>query len=254
MLGFRDLIRSFFGAVIFYTIIPPAPNININLTRIARFSPIIGLIIGFILFCADFIGISLHLPVLTRSALIVALWVGLTGGLHLDGAMDSADGLGVTEPERRLQVMQDSHAGAFGVMAAIVILLLKTAALSDLSSDRGFVMMGVAGWGRWSQVGAIAFYPYLKPTGKGAFHKESLRLPQDILLGWLILIGFGLIYGSFVPGVWLRVLLMGVGGTILAQVMGYYFYRRLGGHTGDTYGAVVEWTETLLLCLLDICV
>ena len=243
----KHLLASFFGAVIFYTIIPLAPHINFSLHRIARFCPAVGLLLGIILALADLLFQQLPLSILTRSGLLVILGVGLTGGLHLDGAMDSADGLGVREQERRLAVMQDSHTGAFGVIAAIAIILLKTLALGECESGRWFVLMSVLGWGRWSQVWAIAFYPYLKPTGKGALHRQSFCFPEDLLLGAVILSLFSLVsvycFGIKAALGW------GMVGAGLAIATGcsYYFYRCFGGHTGDTYGAVVEWSETLLL-------
>jgi adenosylcobinamide-GDP ribazoletransferase len=164
--------------------------------------------------------------------------------------MDTADGLAVQDRQRRLDVMADSATGAFGAMAATAILLLKMTALSDLEAYRGVALMASAGWGRWGQVVAIAFYPYLKPTGKGAFHKDAIRTPQDILsVGFFLLLGLcslPLLYG----GAWWLSLGMVVGGSAIALLTGAYFNRKLGGHTGDTYGAVVEWTESLCLCLL----
>lgn len=130
------------------------------------------------------------IPDLTRNVLTVAIWVGITGGLHLDGAMDTADGLSVTNPERRLEVMKDSATGAFGAIAAIIILLLKTVTLSEMSLPLWLVLLSATGWARLGQVWAIAFYPYLRETGKGSFHQENLRLPQDILLGLVVLLCF----------------------------------------------------------------
>jgi len=193
---------------------------------------------------------AIAMPVLTRSALIVGAWIALTGGLHLDGAMDTADGLAVLDPERRLEVMADSRSGAFGVMAAIAIVLLKTTALADLESSRWLALMAAAGWGRWGQLVAIARYPYLKPTGKGAFHKESIRSLWDAtpsLLGLLSLSGLQV---ALNPTRWPIAVGMAVGGVAIAWLTGTWFNHKLGGHTGDTYGAVVEWTEALLLCLL----
>jgi adenosylcobinamide-GDP ribazoletransferase len=246
----EGVINSLLGAVIFYTTIPLPRMANLNLERIARWAPWIGLFLGGSLAILDWILQKMGLPVLTRSALVVALWLFLTGGLHLDGAMDTADGLAVTDRDRRLQVMRDSLTGAFGVMAAIALLLLKTAALSDLHSDRALALMGAAGWGRWGQVGAIAFYPYLRETGKGAFHKQTLRLPQDLLLGLLGLLLLAVLPCAIDFHLWKLTLVMTLAGSAIALSSGYWFYRRLEGHTGDTYGAVVEWTEALLLCFL----
>ena len=190
------------------------------------------------------------MPILTRSALIIVCWIALTGGLHLDGAMDTADGLAVQDPQRRLEVMVDSATGAFGAMAAVALLLLKTAALTNIETFRGWALMMAAGWGRWGQVAAIAFYPYLKPTGKGAFHKQAIRTPQDVLLGFFLLLGVcGLVIGldQSSTGIMLGI---AVGGCAISLIIGAWFHQQLGGHTGDTYGAVVEWTEALFLCLL----
>jgi len=216
---------------------------------IARWAPLMGLLIGGILGIVDAFLQQLGVPILTRSAAIVVSWIALTGGLHLDGVMDTADGLAVQDRNRRLEVMADSATGAFGAMAAIALLLLKTAALTDIGAYRWLALMASAGWGRWGQVVAIAFYPYLKPTGKGAFHKEAIRTPQDILLGLLLLLGLCGLPLLLDRGMWVS-LEMALGGCVIALLTGAWFHRQLGGHTGDTYGAVVEWTEALFLCLL----
>lgn len=209
---------------------------------------LIGLILAWFLSLLKLVG----MPELTRSALTIGAWVALTGGLHLDGAMDTADGLAVNDPESRLAVMKDSATGAFGAIAAIIILLLKTVTLKEMSLPLWLVLLSTAGWARWGQVWAIAFYPYLRATGKGAFHQESLRLPQDILLGFVVLLG--------VSGLWLTVDYLSwwqigsiiLGNIAIALLTGYWFYKQLRGHTGDTYGAVVEWSETLILCFLTL--
>jgi adenosylcobinamide-GDP ribazoletransferase len=241
---------SLISAVTFYTCIPIPAGWALEFRGIARWAPIIGLLIGGILGILDAGLQQLGVPVLTRSALVVASWIALTGGLHLDGVMDSADGLAVQDRQRRLEVMADSATGAFGAMAAVALLLLKTAALTDIETYRGVALMASAGWGRWGQVVAIALYPYLKPTGKGAFHKEAIRLPQDILLGLLLLLSLCGLPLLLDEGSWWVSLEMAVGGCAIAFLTSAWFHRQLGGHTGDTYGAVVEWTEALFLCLL----
>lgn len=246
----KQLVRSLLAAVTFYTIIKIPPHWQLNFQRISRWAPLIGLLIGGILGIFDFILSHLGMPGLTRSVIIVASWVGLTGGLHLDGVIDTADGLAVLDPKRRLAVMQDSVTGAFGVMAAAIVLLLKSAALTDLSSCRWLGLMVAAGWGRWGQVAAIAFYPYLKPTGKGAFHKQTIRLPQDLFLGVVILLGLSVFFILLEPNRWWIALVVVITGGVLALLTGFWFFRQLGGHTGDTYGAVVEWTEAFLICFL----
>lgn len=238
------------SAIAFYTCLPIPLSWTLEFRGIARFAPGIGVLIGALLGLMDWGLDEFGCPSLTRSALVVIVGIGITGGLHLDGAMDTADGLAVTDPNRRLEVMADSVTGAFGAMAAIAIVLLKTAALTDLNLDRGFVLMAVAGWGRWGQLVAIARYPYLKPTGKGAFHKETRYSSWDFLPGVLLLLGLSSLMVILNPQHWLVAVGMGLGGCAIAILVGAWFNWRLGGHTGDTYGAVVEWTEALLLVLV----
>ncbi|MDJ0534285.1 MAG: adenosylcobinamide-GDP ribazoletransferase [Xenococcaceae cyanobacterium MO_207.B15] len=244
----EQLFSSFVSAVVFYTIIPIPYEWAGNWDRITRWCCFIGLIIGLLLGLGD-IGLNYcYIPPFTRSALIIALWVGLTGGFHLDGAMDTADGLAVTDPTRRLEVMRDSATGAFGAIAAGVILLLKTASLSEITGYSWLCLMLAAGWGRFGQISAIALYPYLREEGKGAIHKKNLRLPQDIVVSLIPLLGCSSLLWWLLP--WWKVILIILGCNAIALVTGYYFYLQLQGHTGDTYGAVVEWSEALILCML----
>jgi adenosylcobinamide-GDP ribazoletransferase len=240
------------AAVIFYTAIP-LPNLpNLDFQRVACFAPVIGLMIGGILDLFDMVLNYFNVPNLTHCVLLVLVWLAITGGLHLDGAMDTADGLAVTNPERRLQVMADSATGAFGAMAAIAILLLKTAALTDISAQRDFALIAACGWGRWGQQVAIALYPYLKPTGKGAFHQQAIRSYKDLFPGLLLLTSASAVFW-FINHQYLTLTVVTIiAGMTIALLTATWFNYKLGGHTGDTYGAVVEWTEALFLCVLTI--
>jgi adenosylcobinamide-GDP ribazoletransferase len=239
------------GAMLFYTCVPLPSWWPVVFERIAAYAPVMGLLIGGWLAGVELALAWVQMPILTRSALVVALWVGITGGLHLDGAMDTADGLGVSDPQRRLTVMADSRTGAFGAIAAVVILGLKVAALADITQHRWLMLLLAPAWGRWAQVVAIARYPYLKPAGKGAFHKAEMVLPNDFLPGSLGLIALGVVAGWLVMD-WWAVLVIWVMGAGLAIALAAWFNHLFGGHTGDTYGAVVEWTEALLLCGLTL--
>jgi adenosylcobinamide-GDP ribazoletransferase len=214
------------------------------------------------------------MPDALSGALVVAVGIKLTGGLHLDGVMDTADGLAVPDRSRRLEVMADSRMGAFGAMAAIVLVLLKVLALSALAQSHSldgsadnalsnvwsdvlsdafshtFIFVAVAVWGRWGQQWAIARYPYLKKEGKGAFHKAALPSVAHTLPSFMsiVLLSSGLAWLGWVP--WPMVWRSVVGGCVFSLLTSAYFNRQLGGHTGDTYGAVVEWTEAFLLCSL----
>lgn len=243
----EEMTNGWWGAVAFYTIIPLPQQWSLKLNRIARFAPLIGVLLGGILAIFDLTLSIVNVPILTRSALVVAVGIALTGGLHLDGVIDTADGLAVLDPEKRLQVMKDSTTGAFGVIAAVVVLILKIVAFSEITQGRWLILILILGWGRWGQVSAIALYPYLRAEGKGDFHKEALKLPQDILLGGITLGIITLI--GFLYWQW-YVLIPLFFGLAIPLLVGWWFNRQLGGHTGDTYGAVVEWSEALYLCVL----
>jgi adenosylcobinamide-GDP ribazoletransferase len=243
---------SLLAAISFYTCFPIPPKLQLDFARISRWAPLIGVLLGGGLGLVDLGLERLEMPELIRSSLIVALWIWWTGGLHLDGAMDTADGLAVQDPDRRLTVMTDSVTGAFGAMVAVIIILLKASALAAITHDRIWVLMLVVGWSRWGQVLSIALYTYLKAEGKGAFHRQGIKLPQDVLLGLVVMLGVTGCQIYLQPEAWLGLGLRSLAGCGVAVLMGYYFDRKLGGHTGDTYGAVVEWTETFILCLLTV--
>lgn len=226
---------------------------ELDFTRITRWAPPIGFAIGGLLAGSDYGLALLGMPVVVRSTVVVLLWLGLTGGLHLDGAMDSADGLATTNPERRLAVMSDSLTGAFGVMSAIAILGLKVVSLSAIAAPlRGMVLLAIPAWARWAQVLAVSLYPYLKATGKGAMHRQGVEPLPDLLggLGALSIVAIGQVY--FQPQAWLSIAAVHGVGLLLSYPVGKYFERALGGHTGDTYGAVVEWVKAIGLCLLTL--
>ena len=274
------MIKSFAAALTFYTTLPMPRQWELDFQYVARLAPLVGLFIGGVLVFEDW-GLSiLTMPLLTRSAIVVASGLALTGGLHMDGAMDTADGLAVMDAKRRLEVMADSNTGAFGAMTAVILLGLKVVALADLSGvdlsgadlsgadlsgadlwgRRWPVLLSVPMWGRWGQQVAIAAYPYLKPTGKGAFHKAALASKSYVVIsgGGCCLITLGCwAWVNGLPLGWSGQLwaMMGVRLGIVVGVAiatGAWFNAKLGGHTGDTYGAVVEWTEAITLTLFTL--
>jgi adenosylcobinamide-GDP ribazoletransferase len=167
---------------------------------------------------------------------------------------DSADGLAVTDPTRRLEVMRDSQTGAYGVMAIAVVILLKTLALGSLTVVywQGWGLLMATVWGRWGQLLAIALYPYLRETGKGAMHRSQLQWLPDLTFATAIALGGTLAIGAPLGLTWP---LMGVAmlvAMVISWAVGFWFAQKFGGHTGDTYGAVVEWSEVLILLALNL--
>jgi adenosylcobinamide-GDP ribazoletransferase len=234
--GFRVILQEFLAAVLFYTVIPLPATWPTRFWGIARYAPLVGVLLGSTIAGLLSVVEGLGMPIFTSTALAVGTWVALTGGLHLDGAMDTADGLGVYDLGRRLEVMSDSRTGAFGVMAGVVILIVKVAAIADTSNL--WIIPVVCGWGRWAQLAAIIRHPYAKPEGKGAFHKAQIRSPLSAVVNLLLLLALSIATLGY-WGAW-----FGLTCGALGLFLGDYFDRALGGQTGDTYGAIVEWTET----------
>lgn len=250
----QHILRVFSGwhaALMFYTCLPIPTHWPLEFRWIARWVVGVGALIGGLLAIADRILILFHLPLSVTSALVVAFSIALTGGLHVDGVMDVADGLAVPDIDRRLAVMNDSRMGAFGGMAAVILMLLKVLSLAAISEHRGLVLIATAMWGRWAQQWAIACYPYLKKEGKGAFHKAALPTPWHTLPSLFILLSLtGLLWFGDVISAALA-FRVSFGGLCISLLINTYFVKQLGGHTGDTYGAVIEWTEAFLLCSLS---
>ncbi len=246
-----QILRQWGGAIAFYTCIPLPASWPLDLNRIARWAPWVGLGLGGLLVGVDAIAATLGMPPFTRSALLVALWLRLTGGLHLDGVMDTADGLAVWDSQKRLMVMADSRTGAFGVMAGVLVILLKSVALAELSHYRALALLSALTWGRWAQVLAVACYPYLKPQGKGFSHKTTQQLPWDLYPGLLVLLllSLGSWWGdAWETAAWQKTVTVILGCSLVSWGTGAWFNRQMQGMTGDLYGAVVEWTEALILC------
>jgi adenosylcobinamide-GDP ribazoletransferase len=245
-----NTVKSLLAAWAFYLCLPAPQTMELDFSRIARWAPIMGLILGGILCLCDYGLALLEVPLLVRSTIIILFWLLLTGGLHLDGAMDSADGLAVTDPARRLAVMADSATGAFGAMAGIAILGLKIVSLSAVTQQRWLVLLLIPAWARWAQVLAISLYPYVKAEGKGAMHRQGLE-PIIDLGGGLLALGIVATAQFYWQPVLLVPAVAGVG-LVLSYLVGKYFDRAFGGHTGDTYGAVVEWVESIGLAILTL--
>ena len=126
-------MTPFFAALQFLTLSPPLVKrafTKKELGQAAGFYPLVGVLIGGILFGTNY-GLSLITTDLLRAALLIALWVLLTGALHFDGLLDAFDGVfGGWTSEKRMEIMQDERVGAFGLGAGVILLLVKFAALS----------------------------------------------------------------------------------------------------------------------------
>ena len=245
-------LRDLAGAWIFYSVLPAWPGLTPRFARIARFAPLVGVVIGALQAGLWWMTAG-WLPAGVRVALVLALALVLSGGLHHDGALDTADGL-AAGPARRLEAMGDSRVGAAAVQAALLLALLRGAGLLALAARvpllGGWALVWAAFWGRLAPLLAMHAYPYLRPDGTAAFHRLHWRGLQRELQPSLLLAG-GLAAGlAFWTGRWVwSGLLMALPGLLPALLVPRWLGERLGGHSGDSYGACVEWVECLSLLL-----
>ncbi|WP_457574735.1 adenosylcobinamide-GDP ribazoletransferase [Desulfolithobacter sp.] len=204
--------------------------------------PLIGLLLGLI--CAGGAWVLwLVLPSLPAAACLTLLLLALSGGLHLDGLADTADGFFSARPDRTqiLAIMRDSRIGAMGVIALIMLLLLKTAALATL--DRPGVLAAsllLPLVGRSAIVLMMALLPYARPEGGlgGLFYTSHSRRSAIWALGFAALVTL-LVAGM--AGLAVLGVTMGC-----MYLFGGYCRRKIGGATGDTLGAACELAELFM--------
>ena len=209
--------------------------------RIARFAPWIGLLIGALQAALWFGLAALGWRPVAIAPLVIAVGIRLSGGLHHDGLMDTADGLAAGS-DRRLEAMEDSRVGASGVLALVVVLLLELASLVQLG-DRAPMALCLAGfWSRTAPLWAMWRFRYLRLDGSGtaAFHRQHGRPGWDALPALIMMTAFSI---SVPP---LDLLIGAPVALLVAERLG----RKLGGYTGDSYGAALVMTEAITLLLL----
>ena len=149
------------GSWIYYSCLPAAKNLQPRFERIARFAPWIGLFIGGAQACLWLAGSALGLPTASLAALVIAFGLWLSGGLHFDGVLDCGDGLGAGK--RQMEAMADSRIGASGLVAGLILLLLKGAALIALAPGAAAAaLLWSAFWGQGVAIAGDCPFPIPK--------------------------------------------------------------------------------------------
>ena len=261
------------AALGFLTILPVAPRDAGGLASARGWFPVVGLLLGLVLACLDLLmqwGYPLltdenrHFPsALSASILVVAL-AALTRALHLDGFMDCCDALfGGFDRERRLAILRDSHVGAFAVVGAVSLLLLKVAAIMALPNGlneggRFWLLLLFPCLSRWGMLLVLELFPYARTQGIGVPFQPAAAQPEQHGARWrsvaLVWKKRGQLLAGLVVAVAVTMALAGPGGLALlalatgvAAALAWWASRLLGGVTGDVYGAVNEAVEAMVL-------
>lgn len=206
--------------------------------------PLVGVALGMLLYAVHHAA-QLIFPANVSAALTVFAWVIFTRAFHLDGFMDTCDGLfGGFTPERRLEIMKDSRMGAFGVAGGVLVLLTQHAALaSSLNVLPALVLSATLG--RWASPLVIYSFPYAREDGLGIEMKRNVGLQKVLIAALITGIVSWFVYG------WMGLVFM-AGAAIVGWLVARYAMRLLPGLTGDIYGTVTIVVETLILLVFTI--
>jgi len=211
-----------------------------------------------------------HLPPGLIAVAVVALSAALTGGLHLDGLADTFDGWvgGHGERARTLEIMRDSRIGAHGAAALTLLLAAKILAIADLLPraqilprfDRlahGDAFQHGALWpllvapvlARWAVVPLIVFFCYARAEGLGSPFRTH-TFPAHLAGTTLLALGAAVVITAATPPFGDTATAIGIAAASalgVALALAGLLDRRLGGLTGDVYGAAIELTELAVL-------
>ena len=240
------MLTEFLVALQFLTVVrlkKTLPFSEPTLGRAGAFFPMVGLLLGVAVWSLDR-SLSPFLPAPLSSVFLVAVLAVLSGGFHLDGLADSADGLlGSGERQRSLEIMKDSAIGTFGALALIAVVLLKVRSLDLLQGGyRGIALLLGPMLSRWACV-VMAYSS--RPARAEGLGTRFVRGTQFREFGLASVFTLAVVFSL------MEVLGLLVFVPLAALILGFTLYcnRRLGGVTGDTLGALGELVETAALCL-----
>jgi adenosylcobinamide-GDP ribazoletransferase len=223
-------------------LLPERPYSHEEFGKAVGYFPLVGLIIGGILVGINYL-LAFIFPEMLVAALTLGCWLALTGVLHLDGFLDSFDGLlGGHDETSRLEIMKDERVGAFGLAAGVVLLLSKFAAIYAANSFSLSVMCLLLAptLGRWSLSLAIVVFPYARERGLGRGVKDFATWKQ-VTMASIIALLVALIIAQ-----WIGLIIMGIV-ALVVWLCARFTMQRIPGLTGDIYGAICEIAEFVVL-------
>ena len=239
-------MRSFLLAVQLLTRIPVRIRGEVHKREMVlsvTMFPLVGLLVGGAMGLVHYLA-SLVLPGTLPALLAVLAALLLTGGLHLDGLMDTADGVfGSHTREKALAIMKDSRAGAMGVMACVVVLGIKTAAISSLIGYKIYPVLLLTPVAARTAMMPAMRYPYAR-QGEGTGSPYAGQVGKEHIM-------FSVLLALAVSALIMRTegVVLVMGAWLVSAVTTWWLAKRLGGMTGDTYGFINEVAEISFLLL-----
>jgi adenosylcobinamide-GDP ribazoletransferase len=229
--------------------VPSAPYQPDSLARAVKLFPIVGLLIGSGSILIYFVLVS-HLPLSIVALVIVLYLVLITGCLHEDGLADSADAFGGSwEREKVLVIMRDSRIGTYGAAALALSLIARILLIAALPRTQAAAWL-IAGpvLGRWTILPLSFFLPAARDSDSERIDGQGARIARLTTRGSLI-IGSVLTFLIVVALLRIRALVPLLASMGVALTTALYYNHRIGGVTGDCFGATTQVAEiAVYLC------
>ena len=244
------LIRSFLIAFSTYSRIPvPQVEWTEENRRYAMcFFPLVGAVLGLLIWGWLALCDALRIGALVRGAVAALLPLAVTGGIHMDGYMDTLDALASWQPkEKRLEILKDSHAGAFAVMGCAGYLLLSAALFSEAKTADGPLLLCVFVLSRALSAMALTVFRNARP--QGMLDDFSRTVQKRLTIGGSIFYGTACLIVWGVAGGW-TILLCAAAAAICSWYYRHMAYRQFGGVTGDLAGWFLQVTELVLTAVI----
>jgi adenosylcobinamide-GDP ribazoletransferase len=238
-------LRPLVAAFAFLTRLPvwSGPLLDEDLGRSVTFFPLVGLVLGLVLTGLASVLAGVVAPPLT-AVLLVSMLAAMTGGLHLDGVADVFDALGGGRGDRQrmLDIMRDSRIGAHGGAALVLLLLAKVFALAQVLEHRDLVcVLAFPAVARWAVAPTIVLHPYARTEGTGrAFSGQAT---------WRQVAGATILIGLALAALGARLIVPAAAALVASSLFALWLRARLGGLTGDVYGAAIEIAEVTMLAV-----
>ena len=219
--------------------LPTLPYDASSLARSVKFFPVVGALIGSLAAALHYL-LAPHLPRLLAALFVLTFLILVTGAFHEDGLADCADAFGCTRDRNRiLTIMHDSRIGTYGGVALTLSLLARLLLLASLPLDAvAPYLISAHILCRWTTLPLSHFLPAARPATEGqAARIASLTSTTSLILGTLfsfIAVIFLLRAGAIIP------ILSAI---LLTFLSALYYKKRLGGVTGDCFGATNQLAE-----------
>jgi adenosylcobinamide-GDP ribazoletransferase len=223
---------------------PAAPVGEGDVARASWTFPIAGLLVGLAAALVYWLAIRLNVAPQPAAALTLAATLLLTGAMHEDGLADTADGLGGSTRERKLEIMRDSRIGTFGACALAISLLLRWSTIADIAEPR-YVALALISAHVAARACLPAFMHLVPPARPDGLSGGAGSPPGSSVVAALLLAALCLLFGFGLTGTVIALLMLALIGFVLARIV----TKQFGGQTGDVLGAMEQTGESAILLI-----